>query len=423
MVPEYLNDEFCNILSAWQTLETSLHGDVIVDFNLIEWSGDNRKYNQREEVLTALEGILSDPNARQDRKFFQRVYGLRAYLHDVLNNQQTPFNDYLRDTMGIEVVYIPDEEIAELRRDLTENLEALGINFANARKELAQESTVIPVDDIPAWFDSVYEPSIAKAEKLFGFVPDVPQPIVRVYEEETSTIARIFGEGSQFYCEFNRKNVKEDSEEKLAATYNHEILGHAVNAIAWIESIRKGHIAPHHGLTCMQGYEAFQMEGIAETAALYFGDDNDPLYDVTMQLGYYARQVTNNMIWILHNSPNGEHEAQKYLREHTPFDEDRTIRNKVKANIDRGSLYRAYVPVYSPAMRLFYHAMQHLDETGQRQFLIANYTTPMDPTDIYNLALQLGAPPLEHFKTVRPDVVQSVESSLRSQLDRTPHIG
>lgn len=408
MVPEYLNDEFCNILSAWQALELSLGGDVIVDFNLIEWNGDGRQYNGREDVLTALEGILSDPHSRQDRKFFQRVYGLRAYLNDVLNNQQTPFNDYLRDTMGIEIVYIPDEEIAELRREVTESLKALGISFENARKELAQKSTVIPVDDIPAWFDSVYEPSIAKAEKLFGFGPDVPKPIARVYEEETSTIARIFGQGSQFYCEFNRTNVKEDSVEKLAATYNHEILGHAVNAIAWIVSIKEGEISPHHGLTCMQGFEAFQMEGIAEMASIYFADGNDPLYDATMQLGYYARQVTNNMIWLLHNAPDGKNKALEYLREHTPFDEERVIQNKVKSNTERGSLYRAYVPVYAPAMRLFYHAMRHLDEEGQQNFLVANYTTPMDPKDIHDLALRLGAPPLPHFKAVRPDVVASV---------------
>ena len=126
MVPQYLNDEFCNILNAWHALEASLKGDVIIDFNLVEWGGDNRQYNQREKVLIDLENILSDPNSRLDRKFFQRVYGLRAYLNDILNGQQTPFNDYLRATMGVEIVYIPDSEIEELRHKLTHNLEALG---------------------------------------------------------------------------------------------------------------------------------------------------------------------------------------------------------------------------------------------------------------------------------------------------------
>lgn len=408
MLPKYLDTELCNVLTAWHRLEKFHDGDIIVDFNLIQWKGDGRSYAKRQCVRDALDEILNDPCSKQDRKFFQRVYGLRAYLSDVMNDGQTPFNSYLRDTMGIEIVYIPDAEIHALRDQLIERLETLGINFANARKELAARSTVIAIDDIPNWFDDVYEPSIKKLEKLFGSVLDLPKPIARTYEENTSTIARIFGEGSQFYCEFNKANIEKESVEKLAATYNHEILGHAANSMAWINSIQNGDVPPHHGLTCMQGYEAFQMEGIAETAALYFADDHNPLYDVTIQMGYYARQVSNNMIWILHNAENGEEEAKRYLEKYTPFDEERVIVNKIKANTERGSLYRAYVPVYAPAMRLFYHAMNHLDAEGQKQFLLKNYTTPMDPLDIYDLSLELGAPPVSHFIAVRSEPAQQI---------------
>ncbi len=418
-LPQALDHHFCDILCAWSALEKDLGGDTIVDFNLPQWETEMR-FEDREQVLEALNYMLSHPSSQQDRHFYQRVYGLRAYLEDVMNGQTTDFQDYLRATMGFELSYVPDTEIDSLRADLEEKLTAVGVDFDDALNGLAAKTRVIAVDDISAWLDARFENSLSDMDNVLETVPDLPKPQVSIFESNRMTRANITGVGATLFVSFNRTRVSEMDEGRLKVLLKHEILGHGMHFASLLKLMKESDLPSSFGLSCMQGIEAFHAEALAQCMQMHLGDPDDALYQAATALEYYEKQVTNNFLFKKHMSKYDDKALVAYHIEKTPWRNTKFVEDKITHCFGRGSMYRVYSAVYAPGVRLFKHVMDHLDEAGQKAFLQEAYTTLQDPMDLYELALGMGVPALDHFKPCRPAEVEAVERALKSQKQLTP---
>lgn len=411
-LPAYLDTKFCDLLCGWENLERKLQQVEranIVDFNLPEYE-TKRSFQSRQQVLNELNAILSDPNAQTDRIFYQRVFGLRAYLVDEMNGKSTPFNELMVATMGLELTYIPDEEVADLRQKAIEACQAAGIDFNNFVEEAAEKSRVIAVKDIPEWFRARHPEALKHRDGLFPSAPELPVPQVRVFQSELMTRARIFGFGNSMIVEFNETRVKDESETGLLHTNNHEILGHGVQVSFWEEKIRAGRMPRHQGLTCMQGFESFQMEALAQYAPIYFAPEEDPLYNAHVWVELHGKQAVNNFLYMLHDGASDE-ELIAYHCTQMPYRDEKFARERINHG-NLNSLRRVYTPVYSPGIRMFSHIMETLPQSNRMKFLKAAYETYMDPTDMYKLGLGLGAAPLKHFSPKRPQQVEAVARKL-----------
>ncbi|PZQ47232.1 MAG: hypothetical protein DI551_03640 [Micavibrio aeruginosavorus] len=405
-----LDAEFADVLNGWHDLEQSLGGGVIVDFNLSIWQS-RRPFKDREEVLKTLTSILETPDAQSDRLFFQRVFGLRAYLQDVMNERTTPINEYLPATMGFKLVPFSQTEIIdELRAQATESLAKVGVDFNDALKGLAAVSGQILVDDIPSWFKRHFHEAIKKTNRLFPMAPDVPEPDVSFMEGKGLVRASISGIGKQFSIKFNKEVVQEASEESLEGTLKHEILGHAVQAALWTDQIAAGEWPIHRGLTCMAGFEMFQMEALAEYSQIHYSEKDD-LRIAVQDYNFYTRCVTNNFNFMLLSGEESRDAAKRYYMDHTPWRDEEFTERRVN-HLTGTSMSRCYSPVYGPGHRLMIHAMETMPESSRDSFMRAMYEGYMDAADVYDLALRMGAKPLTQFEPARPQEVQAIADKL-----------
>lgn len=400
-----LDAEFCGLLTGWDALEQTLEDGIgIVDFNLPVWQS-KREYASREDVLKDLEAVLSDSGARADRHFFQRVYGLRAYMHDVMNGGTTPIDEYLPATMGFKLVPFPKEEVDALRERTAESLAKIGVDFNDALNGLAGVSGKILADDIPAWFSGRFKEEIKKVNGLFPVPPSLPEPEVSL-DEKGLVRASITGTGKQFKVAFNKDIVKDESEENLGGTLKHEILGHAVQAALWADQIAAGTSPVNRGLTCMQGFEMFQMEALAEHAQIYYSEMSD-IRAAVGNYNFYSRSVTNNFNHMILSGEESDAAAKKYFLDHTPW-RDEEFAGKRVAHLTANALRRCYSPVYGPGHRFMIHAMDTMPEGNRTDFMRAVYEGYMDATDMSELSLRMGAQKLAHFEPARPRDVQAL---------------
>lgn len=406
MISTELDKEFCDILNGWHALEKTLpDGATIVDFNLPEWQG-GKAFQNREQVLSELDQVIADPESKRDRHFFQRAFGLRAYMQDVLNDRTTPIDDYLTSTMGFKLSYFPDAELAEQKKKVIDLHEAIGIDFNEGPRALAEKSRTIPVDEIPSWFKQRFASAIGTVKMIFDVPPELPEPHVSLFEDNSPTRARINGSGKILHVAFNRTAVKEESEEKLDGTLKHEILGHGVQAALWHDKIAAGLWPINRGLTCMQGFEVFQMEALAEYAPVYFGG-NSETENAIHTAAAFGRKVTNNMIFMVQHGLETPENIVKYYQDYVPYRDESFIRDRIHF-VQMNSLRRCYLPVYGAGNSLVTHTMNSLDAAGQKDFMRGLYEGYLDPTDIQEMGMRLGVPKMKDFAPARPAEVQAV---------------
>jgi len=405
MISADLDRTFCNLLNGWHALEQKLGGEVVVDFNLPSWQGSTQ-FETREQVLAELDQIIDSDEAKTDRGFFQRVYGLRAYLQDILNNKTTPIDDYLPATMGFKSIYLPDSYVNEMREKARESLAKIGVDFNDALKGMAAQSRIVPVDDIPDWFKSNFTKAVGKAMRIFPTPPQLLEPNVTIFENDSSTIANITGEGRQLHLSFNRTRMKERSEEMLDSTLRHEILGHGIQMSLVSDKIESGQWPSNRGITCMQGIESFQSEALAEYASVYYGD-NDAVTNAANDLQFAQRIVSVNFEYMVFHGSESDDAICKYYMEQLPFRDEDYTRKRIE-NTRSTSLRRCYTPVYGPCLMLSTRIMESLGDKGQAEFMRGMYEGYMDPTDIEELGAKLGAPKTPYFESCRPAAVQAV---------------
>lgn len=403
------DEEFCNILVAWENLEKKLEsGEIIVDFNLIEWETD-RVYNSREEVLTDLAGLMEDETVWADRKIMSRIVAFDAYLGRLITGQTSDYQSYFTDRTGVNLVKIPEERVAAAKQVLVDAMEQAGTAFEEGPKGLGRvSSNIVAVNDIPEWFKERFHQSLEVIERVMGEVPEMKEPIVGVEAPETAMWrAYIRAEGDQFRFAFNSKLVKEESEEGLSSTFNHEVLGHAVQGYYWKKAIENGDMPQSFGLTSVVGPEVLVMEALAEFTSFYYEDDANDISKADHALSDYQRMIWNNAYYMYSYEGVSEEDVKAYLKEELPFRTDEFINNKMSRLIEDSPTYAVYPAVYDVGRRLMQDVMSQLDEAQQHEFLKAIYTSWFDAQDIADLAEEYGVTDIPDFDAERSPKIYS----------------
>ncbi len=397
------DEEFCNILCAWENLEKTLgDGETIVDFNLTGWKSD-RQYSSRAEVLLALDALSQDHSVKQDRKVMSRVIALQAYLKGMTGDAPASYSDYIRDRIGIDLVYIPDEKIAKAQKNLEEKLRDVGSRLEDGYVGLAAcNQSNIAADDIPAWFAQRFKQSLQDIKDVLGEIPDMKEPIVVVEEpEHAAWVANVRAEGDQFRFAFNRHYVKKKSVESLTATFNHEVLGHAVQGYYWKKEIEEGRLPKSFGLTTVIGPESLTMEALAEYAPLYYGDMTNPNAAADEALRNYDRMVFNNAYYLHYYEGRDDNTVKTYLKKHAPYRDDLFIEKRMQHVFKRLNTGSVYSTVYDVGRRLMQEVAEQFTPDLKKEFLANIYRQWLDATDIANLARSYGVDNIPDFNPHR----------------------
>lgn len=402
--------EFCNILCAWDDLERTLEsGEIIVDFNLIEWNSD-RTYSTRGDVRDDLARLATDPSVRSDRKVFSRVIALQAYLCDLMSKRNADYESYLRDRAGLKLHYIPDDVITTTRQALEDQFQTLGTPFKDGKEGLKRISqNTVAFEKIPRWIETNFKPALRIFKDIMGENLRIKKPIVTLEDTGTGTWdAEISAQGRLFKLAFNRAAHEERNEQDLQLTFHHEVLGHAVQGHYWREAIESGKLPRSFGLTTVVGPEIFSMEALAEYIPLYFSNKDDKIFAANHALQSYDRMIWNNAYYKHFLDRQTDEAVAAYVAEHTPYRPQDFIKNRIELFCHSSATYSVYAALYDPGRRMMTHIMDQLNETDKKAFLRENYTQWLDTQDIVDLAKAYGVEDIPHFTARRSEKLVSL---------------
>ena len=390
---------FCNILTAWQDLEERLaSGQTIVDFNLIQWQSD-RHYNDRKEVARDLELLLQDETVRTDRKVFSRIIALRSFLSDLMGNRPD-YPAYINDRAGVDLVFVSDEKVKAAYEELQGQYKQAGGDLLNGK--FVDSQNQVPVDQIPGWFAQRFPRALEEVFNVMGEVPQIDTPLVTTdVPEGVRWRAYVEMEGAKFKFSFNPRYVDIISEESLTGTFNHEVLGHAVQGYYWLKSIENGTLPKSFGLTTVIGPEILVEEGLAEYAPLYYGDFSNPVMAAEESYQGYTRLITNNAFYLALYEERPRPDVAAYVREKMPFLDEQGINAVLDKVFTEDPMWSVLFTVYDVGRRMMTEIMTQLDEGQRKSFLKDIYQNWYDAQDVADLASQYGVKHIPDFKPRR----------------------
>jgi hypothetical protein len=113
-------DKIIAVYRGWHNFERAHDGAEIVDFDLTEMKTAD-SFESREEILAALISLAEqlDTNSHEGEFLHDKVKASIAYLRAVLG-QPIPFDEYIRDTLGVSITVFSDQELLAPRNRVKE---------------------------------------------------------------------------------------------------------------------------------------------------------------------------------------------------------------------------------------------------------------------------------------------------------------
>lgn len=381
----------------WHLHERTLGRDdgQILDFDMAPGPADApAPFASRLDALRALGELcaaVADAAALLPGATFlaAKLRGSEAYLR-ALMGERWAFDAYLRATMGIEAGAPDDATLAEEASALAALFAGRGVAWSEAGR--AAFRSVLGKPDVAALAQQLPREAERWVERVRSHIAvPAPEYAIEVVCEDAYWANWI--DGSRATGVRLRVNTHDrieyvaGSETTLAA---HEIAGHAVHVAALRRSAERGTVSGAALNLTVHGCEAFQMEGLAQTAMHALAEVDELSADVLLldRFAAYKAEIVNRAQLEVERGGAVDEAAARALAA-CPLIKPLTLLSDLR---DRGRhpLFRAYTHVYAPSRRLFSRAAA-LDAARRWRFFEQAYTRLMTPAELGALVEALEA--------------------------------
>ena len=388
-----LPERIIAVYRGWHNFERAHEGEAIVDFDLTEMKNAD-SFESREEILAALTSLAEqlDTNSHDGEFLHDKVKGSIAYLRAVLG-QSIPFDEYIRDTLGVSVTVFSDQELLAARNRVDELLSEFGIQLKPEYKEdFETRLTISDPEQIKQGITDQQEFWLARLRDYGVPTPNqfpVNVEFVKVDAYWSNWINGSVAEGITLRINIHPRKKYELGRPLMLCL--HEICGHALQMVLWKERIAQGLINPACGLTTVHSPEAFVCEGLGQAVADFISDEVEfpREFWLSRSLQYYTLMVLHNAHLMIYQSTPVEQILQ-YATTRLPF----TSRVVIEAEIrDRRTdpLYRTYQLTYAAGEQMIRTLIRDLTSEQKRLLLRELYLTPMTPQQLTRLAHTIKA--------------------------------
>ncbi len=371
------------IYRAWDLLEKKIdpEGPGVVDFDLSPDLNLDVTFEDRLEVLCALENSCAEAVESCDQYLISKIRGSIAYLKCLMGGLYS-FKEYINETIGVEPYTIPEKSIKIQRRLITDLVKKDGIDFTRESFEKFEESYRI--------FDpKIIEQTILESKdqvlRQVGNLVDLPNMLrINIDFKDVDAYWQnwVHGnlkDGITLTINLNKRNAFYFGDPELLAY--HEICGHLLQMSYWAEGIRRGKINPSWGIITVHTPEQFLLEGLAQTITdIAFDQDSLSKEAVRAREFYRYRFYVYSNAHKMINEGVGVREVHDYVFDHLPFEPTSTILSEIR---DRSLnvLLRSYQYVYAISDLFFKRVFAKGNVGGE--LLSKLYKTPMDTRQLY----------------------------------------
>lgn len=393
----------------WHAYEVSRSdgGAYVIDFDYCpraHLTNLEAPFASREAALDALEKLRERLSRCAPSDFRNGAYlglklaGSAGFLR-ILLGQHYDFEEYLNITMGVVPERVGKLELEQQFAYFSEWFSSRGISFTADRFPQYEAEYLIRPD--AAFVERTKAEAqlwLERFSKRLGLPGDGSYRVESAYEDAFWFNSISGGIENGILLRINthpRAYFSRNSATWLAA---HEIGGHLLNVNALIASVRAGKLDESSMSLTVHACEAFQMEGLAQTAILLLSDPGELDDEVILEieLNAYHEAVLNNGHLRLEAGEAADvvvEEAERLC----PFVRPGVVRADLRDRM-ASPLMRAYRHVYAPSYRWFMEASS-LPSALRRSFMKRMYTEFLTPQQIRQILDDLTS--LESPTTVR----------------------
>ena len=376
------------VYRGWHSFERVHEGPQIIDFDLTDMNNAD-SFESREEVLAALTNLAEqlDISTHEGEFLRAKLKGSIAYLRALLG-QPIPFDEYIKETLGIYIIPFSDRELLDARNRVEELLSEYGVQLASEYKEdFETKLTISDPEQIKRGITDHQEFWLAQLRD-YG----VPTPnrflfkveFVKVDAYWSNWISGSVAEGITLRINIHPRKKYEIGRPLMLCL--HEICGHALQMTLWKDLIAQGVMNPACGLTTVHTPEALVCEGLGQTVADFLDDEADfpREFWLSRRLQYYTLMVLHNAHLMIYESAPIE-DILQYARTRLPFTPSAVIEAEIR---DRTTdpLYRTYQLTYAAGERMISALARDLTSKQKRLLLSHLYSIPMTPQQLTQLA-------------------------------------
>ena len=384
-----LLSDIATFYRRWHALEESLGGDAIIDFDYCppEFVRERAPFESRLAVLRTLDTLREALASAKPHEFCNhehltiKLEGSSAYVR-ALMGQRFAIQDYIKQTLGIDVEPVTDSELSQLREDAERSLSRIGIQLRKEDREKHERETVDP--DVSSFGIELREIATRMVEYVRQELEleAIPDYTIQEVQEDAYWTNFVDGKlGAPLRLRFNthpRKTYRKGLAFEMAA---HEVAAHLINILELSLSAKRGKVDAAALNTTLHSCELYQMEGLAQSL-IHLLDHPFEVSDFTaietdlrtyhialLQRAHLdiegGKPVDEVLRWVLDNGP--------FLREVGVLSElrDRSL----------SPCFRTLIFVYHPSKKKFMEA-RTLSLEKRKRFLQGMYRELWTPVQI-----------------------------------------
>ena len=376
------DEEVTSFFYKWNRTEKS-NTISIIDFDLL-YDGHRfpGRYSSRSQILSVLRELQKEyqhqtqKNALVEAKLKASEYYLRA-----LEGEAIAFEDYIKHTMGIKPMYIPEDDLLKQRELVRSAYKNVGYTWDKKGIAAFKKDYRLTKEEIEKSFIDFREKIVLQVMDWLEMKFNLSYEVSFVDKNEYWMNWISTDKRGRIHLQYNLNKRHAWLKGSTEFLVFHEICGHAIQATSWKEQIMQKNMPRSLGLTTVFSPEQFFMEGIAES--LYYFYPSNPFSDfglISLHFDHLYWMVWNNA-HIMANSHENRKRIHEFIHTYMPAMSENEIDVGIKEKTS-DPLGRTYQYIYG--ISLHYHRLiaKKLTAEEKRRYVLDIYTNAYIPSEI-----------------------------------------
>lgn len=326
------------------------------------------------------------PQSEEDQYIEAKLIASIYFLRDKIG-EKIKFEEYLKNTIGIDLKMVPEKYIERLLGKIKSKLKELNISYE--RKTLPDEVYGKPLikEEILEYISNRKNKLIEVAENKLDLRINAPISVKFLNEDKYWHYnLSVTKEGFDLKVNLNVDRTKH-FKNLIDYAIMHELCGHALQLASWKKEILEGRLNEVIGCEEDYGPEIFVLEGVAESIPYYlFEDMIKGQFELDLMLDELEHLVQNNAYCMIHSGKSLQH-AVDYYHERTIKGDKKSIEKALK-EAKEDSLMKAYRPVYGVSLLFFKKVSQVLPKEKKVDFFKSLYLRPRTYAQLKKLLIE-----------------------------------
>lgn len=365
----------------WHRFEQ--HNNIsIIDFDLLQRGEEfPGTFTSREEAFEVLDHILSSMSSDNAGDFLLQKLTASRYFLRALQGEHIPFSEYVRNTMGVLPIYLPEAVLQDQLHKTEESYSNVNYEYTAESLKRFNEDQRLSQEDIEKQFVSFRDDIVPKVISWLNLHITLDYRISFIDKDEYWMNWISTDQQGKIHLQYNLNKRHDWTRGSTEFLVFHEICSHAIQVALWKKRIEEGNLPPEVGLTTCFTPEQFTMEGLAESLCYFYPENPfSPFGLVSLNQDHLNWFVWNNA-HIMANESQPEKNIIEFVQSYLPLQSEDFIKKSIKEKTEN-PLGRTYQYIYGIA--LYYHKRiaEKLSIEERRRFVIDSFVNVNTPQAI-----------------------------------------